>query len=349
MKTIVISTFNNSNNNYGALFQSCALAAFLRKLGYEACHITVRHRTTAAVSLKTKLKMRLKRILLLPKKRLIDERKAKFRRFAEQTQTQLVYENTQALCAEPPTADVYLSGSDQVWNPVRIHDDFFLHYAPQGAKKIAYAASMGHETIPAANEERFAAYIAQYEHVSVREDSMVPIIARYTDKPIAQHIDPVFLSTREEWGALESPYTALRFERFILVYAIEWNEEANRRLVQLKEETGLPAVSVCIGNIKKISAEQVIYNASPNEFLYLLGKASAVVATSFHGTAMSIVYNKPFVCFAGKDKPTRIQSLLRHFGIDEDKTLTADYAAINRTIEADREAARAYLVHAIEN
>lgn len=349
MKKIVISTFNNSNNNYGALFQSCALAAFLRKIGYEAYHVTIQNRETASKSTKTKIKLCIKKIMLLPKKRLIDERKAKLRRFAQETQTQLVYDNIQALYADPPYADVYLSGSDQVWNPVRIHEDFFLCYAPEGAKRIAYAASMGHEKIPTENEQRFAQYIARYDHLSVREDSMVPIIKRYTEKDISHNIDPVFLKTREEWSALETPYKRLRFDKYILVYAIEWSEAYNRRLIQLKKDTGLPVVSVCIGNIKKIGADQIIYNASPGEFLYLLGKAAFVVATSFHGTAMSIVYNKTFLCFAGNDKPTRIESLLRHFGITSDDTLAPDYAAINRTIELDREAARNYLIGAIEN
>ena len=340
MKKLIISTFNNSNNNYGALFQSCAFAAFLKQLNYDVYNVTIENRSTANDSTKIKIKKRIKRLLLLPKKRIMNERITKLRGFAAENQNQLIYKTVQELYDNPPEADVYISGSDQVWNPVNLHDDFFLCYADDSKKKISYAASMGRERIPQSVEEKFANYIAKYDCVSVREDSMIPIISRYTDKKIHQHIDPVFLMTKEEWKGLENPYKDLKYDNFIFVYVLEWSPEHNEKLLQLKEKTGLPAVSINTGNIKKIHADQVIYNASPNEFLYILDKASYVVTTSFHGTAMSIVYNKKFMGFTGKDKPTRIESLLRHFGIDSRSTVDAaisemNYDAVNRIIEQD--------------
>lgn len=354
MKKLIISTFNNSNNNYGALFQSCALATFLKKLNYDVYNVTIESRSTANDSTKIKIKKKIKRILLLPKKRTMNERIKKLREFAAENQNQLIYKTVQELYDNPPEADVYISGSDQVWNPVNLQDDFFLCYADDSKKKISYAASMGRERIPQSVEEKFANFIAKYDCVSVREDSMIPIIGRYTEKKIHQHIDPVFLMTKEEWKGLERPYKDLKYDNFIFVYALEWLPEHNEKLLQLKKKTGLPAVSINTGNIKKIHADQVIYNASPNEFLYILDKASYVVTTSFHGTAMSIVYNKKFMGFTGKDKPTRIESLLRHFGIDSRSTVDAaisemNYDAVNRIIEQDRNDARLYLLDSIEN
>ncbi len=354
MKKVVISTFNNSDNNYGALFQSCALSSFLQKIGYDAYNVTVLNRPAAAKSKKTKLKLLVKRVLLLPKKSLIDKRKQKCRQFAKDTQKQLVYNNISELCDNPPMADVYLSGSDQVWNPVLIHDDFFLNYAPKGAKKISYAASMGHENIPQKNEKKFADYIAEYDSISVREDNMLSIIGRYTDKNISHNLDPVFLKTREEWGTLEKPYMNLKYDKYILVYAIEWSDSYNQQLSELKKNTGLAVVSLNMGNIKKISADQVIYDASPYEFLYLLSKADYVVSTSFHGTAMSVLYNKKYMIFSGNDKPTRIESLFRYLELDlrdsVDKAMSdIDYESVNSKIAYGVGAARDFLLSSIEN
>lgn len=354
MKKLIISTFNNSNNNYGALFQSCALAAFLKKMDYDVYNVTIENRSTANDSTTIKLKKKIKRLLLLPQKKFINERNKKMRDFAADNQNQLVYKNVQELYDNPPEADVYISGSDQVWNPTNIHDDFFLCYADDRKKKISYAASMGHERIPQSVETKFADYIARYDSISVREDSMIPIIRRYTDKKIHQHIDPVFLMTKEEWMEFERPYKALKYDKFIFVYALEWSADHNEKLLQLKKRTGLPVVSINAGNIKKMHADQVIYNASPNEFLYLLDKASFVVTTSFHGTAMSLVYNKKFMGFTGSDKPTRIESLFRHYGIDSRSTVDAaiseiNYDVVNRSIEQDRNKAREYLLNSIEN
>ncbi len=354
MKKIIISTFNNSNNNYGALFQSCAFSAFLRELGYDAYNITVKNRKTTHDTGIIKLKKKLKRMLLMSKRKRIDERIRKFTEFSVQNQQQLVYENLSALCADPPEADVYISGSDQVWNPSAFHEDFFLCYADDSKKKISYAASMGKEKIPESKEQKFADYIARYDSVSVREDSMIPIIGKYTDNEIYQHVDPVFLMSRDWWAGLEKPYEKLKYDKFILVYVLEWTTEHNERLLELKKKTGLPCVSVNTGNIKKICADQIIYDASPNEFLYMLGKASYVASSSFHGTAMSVVYNKTFMSFVGTDKPTRITSLLRHYGIGlrdtaESALTEINYTEVNRIIAQDREEARKYLINSIEN
>lgn len=353
MKKVVISTFNNSNNNYGALFQSCALSSFLRKNGYDAYNVTILNRATVKKSRKTKLKIFFKRVLLLPKKHLISKRKQKCKQFAKETQQQILYNNARELYDNPPVADVYISGSDQVWNPVLIHDDFFLNYAPKSAKRISYAASMGHETIPEKNERRFAEYIGTYDCISVREDNMIPIIGKYTDKEISQNIDPVFLKTKEEWMSLEQTYKNLKHDKYILVYAIEWSESYNQQLSKLKKKTGLAVVSLNMGNIKKVDADQVIYDASPYEFLYLLGKAEYVVSTSFHGTAMSVVYNKKFMIFSGNDKPTRIESLFRFLGIDlrstvDDAMSEINYSAINDRISQGVDAAYEYLHNSIE-
>ena len=86
----------------------------------------------------------------------------------------------------------------------------------------------------------------------------------------------------------------------------------------------------------------------------MLDKACYVVSSSFHGTAMSIVYNKTFMSFVGADKPTRIMSLLRHYGIPmrdtpESALTEIDYAEVNRIMVRDREKSREYLVNSIED
>lgn len=348
---IVVSTFNNSKNNYGALFQSCGLSSFLQQQGYDVSFVTLEERKLHKQGIKAALKDVAKKIVLLPHAKKFKIREKKCRLFAKETQNQIVYPSSKELYADPPLADVYLSGSDQVWNPVAMHEDLFLAYAPKGSRKISYAASMGSEKIPAENRARFAELIGEYEAFSVREDTVVEIIRQFTDKPVVQHIDPVFLKSRLEWEKLETPYENIKFDKFIFLYAIEWSPDFNNRLKKLKEETGLPVVSVNIGNIKSVCADQIIYDASPCEFLYLLHRAQTVVATSFHGVAMSIVYNKPFLPLAGINMPTRIQSLMRHFQIKSPENClrytATDFERINEVILRDQIEAKEYIVKAV--
>ena len=346
---VVVSTFNNSKNNYGALLQACGLSAFLTKLNYEVAFVTIEQRTKKKRKQKSKLtiiKEMVKKVILLPHVREFNDRARKFKQFASETQNQILYSTDEELYRNPPNADLYLSGSDQVWNPIAMHEDLLLAYAPKGSRRISYAASMGNEIVPNYNKERFTELIREYAAISVREDTVVDVIKKLTNTPVYQHVDPVFLKSKSEWIELEKPYEKLRFEQYILAYIIEWNADYNKQLNEIKNKTGLPVVSINIGNIKTVCADQVIYDASPNEFLYLLHNANIVVATSFHGVAMSVVYNKPFLALAGSDMPTRIQSLLRHFEIDPNSSLNychEDFEQVNCIIIQDQIASKDFL------
>jgi hypothetical protein len=347
---IVVSTLNNSKNNYGALFQACGLYSFLTKLGHDVSFVTLEQRKQKNKSLIVIAKEWVKKILMLPHAAQFSTREKKFREFAKETQNQIIYKDREALFANPPQADIYISGSDQVWNPLSMHEDLFLAYVPKGGRKISYAASMGNEKIPAHNKEQFAKYISDFASISVREDTVINIVKSFTDKPVYQHVDPVFLKSHSDWEKLEVPYKKLRFKRYILTYIIEWNNNFNKKLKELKKETGLPIVSINLGNMKKVCADQTIYDASPCEFLYLLHNCECMVSTSFHGVAMSLVYNKPFLPLIGSDKPTRIQSLMRHFGIDETKSLNYgadEFEKINKIILQDQKVAAKYIDKAI--
>ena len=76
-----------------------------------------------------------------------------------------------------------------------------------------------------------------------------------------------------------------------------------------------------------------------------------VVASSFHGVALSIIHNKPFIAVSGKDKPTRIESLLRHFSLESHNTkdfafknAVVEYEEINNVIKTDQQKAKEYLL-----
>lgn len=350
---VVVSTFNNSKNNYGALLQACGLSAFLTKLNYEVSYVTIGQRIQRKRRSQLEImKEMIRKVILLPYTNKFKERERKFKQFASETQNQILYSTDEQLYHNPPKADLYLSGSDQVWNPVAMHEDLLLAYVPEGGKKISYAASMGNEEIPAHNKGRFTQLIKEYDVVSVREDTVVNVIKELTNVSVHQHVDPVFLKSQSEWEKLEQPYVKLKFEKYILAYVIEWNATFNEQLKDIKKKTGLPVVSINIGNIKKVCANQVIYDASPNEFLYLLHHANIVVATSFHGVAMSVVYNKPFLALAGKNMPTRIQSLLRHFEIDPNRSLSyssGEYERVNSIISQDQATSRDFLSQFMDN
>lgn len=359
-KKVLIATFNNSPTNYGAMFQSYALSKTIEYLGHTPVFLTLKHRTTCNYvtpkkTLKRAIKGKILKFLSKPTQEIRIERAKKFRAFAQVYQTQVCYENLQELNANPPKADVYLSGSDQVWNPKGLHEELMLSFAPDDSILASYAASMGAEIVPEENKELFAKYISRYDAVSVREDTMIDVIKDYTNKPIQQHIDPVFLISKQDWNKFAKPYSKLKFEKYILMYLIDFDKKNIKNFKKLKKETGLPIVLVTLGGLKYRFADQVVMDASPQEFLYLLSSAEMVVASSFHGCALSVVFNKPFIAISGRDKPTRIESMLRHFGLEEQNTTDisfenakVDFQNVNKQIATDIETSKNYLKKVFE-
>ncbi len=353
-KKVLISTFNNSKNNYGAVFQSCALSKFIETMGHSVCFLTLKQRAKTSApkkSLKLVVKQLVYNIITLPTKKGKHRRTKGFYNFTKRTQKQVVFDDYDQVKNNPPIADVYLSGSDQVWNPKTIHEELFCSFVSKEQILISYAASMGTEVIPKQNESIFRSYIARYKSISVREDTMINIIKQYTELPVSQNIDPVFLMSKQQWSELSKPYKKLKFRKYIFAYIIEWDKAYQEKILKLKEETNLPIVLVSLGGLRKSFANQMVFDASPEEFLFLLLNSEIVVSSSFHGTALSILFNKPFLSILGKDKPTRIQSLLRHFNLidngDFDKfsltTAYYDFDRVNTIIDEDRRLALEYL------
>ena len=100
------------------------------------------------------------------------------------------------------------------------------------------------------------------------------------------------------------------------------------------------------------------YNSGPLDFLSYIDNAALVLSSSFHGTAFSMIYNKPFYVFNGM-KDSRISSILKIAGI-EDRSIESikdidrvnlksiDFSFVNEIIKNEQEKSKAYLQQALE-
>lgn len=95
----------------------------------------------------------------------------------------------------------------------------------------------------------------------------------------------------------------------------------------------------------------MIYDAGPEEFLWLVDNAKFVVTTSFHGVAFSIIFRKNFVTVTNPRAPARIQGILDLLGIPDrnvnefspyfDKKI--DYSVADNTILIEKNRSLEYL------
>ena len=202
--------------------------------------------------------------------------------------------------------DLYLAGSDQIWNPDILNPVFFLDFVPKNGIKVSYAASMGKTEIHAGTDSIIKGYLSSFREISVREEACKIALRDLTNKEIKVHIDPVFLRSSKEWREFEAPYDIRT--PYILLYTIYWDAHLNEKVRALHKRTGLP-VMVLSGHLNRCFGNRRIYDAGPAEFLWLIDHADYVITSSFHAAAFSLIFQKRVSAICNPASPSRLQNL----------------------------------------
>ncbi len=229
------------------------------------------------------------------------------------------YTNPNELKQNPPKADIYIVGSDQVWN-----DDYngknelsyYLDFVENG-KKIAYAASFG-KSFPLIEEEieKIRPYLSKFDLVTVREKDGVDILNQ-ADINAFHVIDPTFFLTDEEWKMFSEDHKLdVPKEKYILVYVMDGvYDNLLKNACVIKEITNYSIVVVCFTKIKDSRVDKCFCNCTPIEFVKLIRNSEFVLTNSFHGTAFSINLKKRFLTIGKERYNSRMASLLQKLGL----------------------------------
>lgn len=236
------------------------------------------------------------------------------------------YDNNEELKKSPPKADVYVTGSDQVWNnDYNGNSDYsyFLDFAPKESKRIAYAASFGKENISEQNYiNSIKPLLKAFDAISVREAD-AKILLNELEVPSKHVVDPVFLLTKEQWMSFSNPI--LKAESYILVYVMDGlYGELLDYAEKLKEQTGKKIYVVSFKKIKDERITKCFHMANPKDFVGLVAGADAVVTNSFHGTAFSVLFQKDFISIGKEKYNSRMISLLKKLGLESHFVPTGD-------------------------
>lgn len=349
--------------NYGSLLQTIATQRSIESLGHE-CVIVDYVRTDEDVwnIEKTLLESKpewssspLRRALYLAMRQppsVIAGKRFEAERGRYLTMTHR-YSSYGELVDDPPTADVYMTGSDQVWGPVAggVYDPAYtLGYSPEGIRKVAYAASFGKNVLDAENEQAMRLALGTYDAISVREDIAVEQLREW-GIPSEQALDPTLLLSADEWRdfageAGESP--SGDDAPYALIYQIHNDPLLSNYAERAAEYLRLPLVRVS-PNFHQIGRSgKLRYLPGAGRFVELLANASCLITDSFHGTAFAINFNIPFVEVLPNTGTTgRAVSLLRLTGLEgrvltnpEDVELAGtpvDFGAANRVVADERE------------
>lgn len=111
--------------------------------------------------------------------------------------------------------DIYISGSDQVWNPDHtfLSEFYCLNFAEPTSKRIAYAPSIGNPRLFYEDKAKIKKYLGEFAAVSVREALGTDILNRIlVEDRVITMTDPTMLVPAYEWEAvlpektINSPY-----------------------------------------------------------------------------------------------------------------------------------------------
>ena len=242
---------------------------------------------------------------------------------------------------------IYMTGSDQVWNNEYnrgIDPVFYLDFAPQHAKKIAYAASIGQNSLSDIEKESMRSALKCYACLTVREDLAK---AQLTELGYdsTQVLDPTLLLSKEEWLSVFKKSSFIKVEPFLLVYSVEWNND-DLIMKLAKDIASLRGLKIYVystsWNVKSVKCDKRFVFGTPDLFISLFSKADYVIVSSFHGTAFSINFNKQFLAVLPDKYSSRSVSILNKFNLSrrmyngETAIIDIDYTPVNAILSTER-------------
>ena len=212
---------------------------------------------------------------------------------------------------EPIKADLYVTGSDQVWNNFYggFEKCFFWDFIPKEANCVAYSASFGKSDFTESELGELNKLLKKYKLISVRENTGKTILDSL-NIPSIQLLDPVYYINKNKWEELKD-IPPIAKDKYILIYQLDSHGNLIQEAKKLRAKFADYKI-IFIETEKKKRYKNIIYATVPtvNEFLGLFSNASFIITDSFHGTTFSICMNKNFSCVLPKRYANRIESVL---------------------------------------
>ena len=276
-----------------------------------------------------------------------------------------VYRSLEQLKKNPPKCDIYISGSDQLWNSAitsgKFDSAYFLNFGDKNIGRMSYSVGADFSKI-SEPEKVLSDLVKDLDIISLRESKWLPFVEKATEGKIPTHIDvdPTLL-LKDETYCKYMPKMPEEKEPYILTYTMEG--ETQKQIYNgariLSEKLGMKVIDVS-GNPNHMN-RKVADNrlCGPDEFLWYVKNAEYVVTNSFHGTVFSVIFKKQFVTIPHAVTGNRVTELLDKLGLErryyrvtteavDEITNKIDYNNVEKRLEELRESSIEFLSESIE-
>lgn len=217
--------------------------------------------------------------------------------------------------------DAYVVGSDQVWLPHFSLNSFLDFVHRDNVRKVFYAASSGKMSFADIPElaVRCKSLCEGFSGISVRESSLINVARESLGREAIQVLDPTLLLRAQDY--LDVCVEKTEPSPIVFTYLLDKTADKKTIVNRVSEDLQLPIVNGSVENDykkgQKMDISKCIY-PSVDHWLLNLNRAKFVVTDSFHGTCMSIIFNKPFVVIGNENRGIdRFLSVLEMFGLQD--------------------------------
>ena len=253
--------------------------------------------------------------------------------------------------------NTYIVGSDQVFRfeyIIKKTWQYLLDFVNSDKKKIAFSASFGVDKEKFLREnssetiEHMKYSLKSFDFVSVREKSGVEICKELFDVDAEWIIDPVFIMDTSNYDELIKNSTK-DFSNKIVSYVLDTNKEYKNAHKYFSKKYNLEVIELANSN------------ESIENWLAAIKNCEFLITDSFHGMCFAIIFNKPFICLANKQRgASRFESILEMLNIEnqcidnineiyeKDCIFKVDYEKVNQRILEERQKGLEFLKKALE-
>lgn len=266
--------------------------------------------------------------------------------------------------------DVFITGSDQIWNPSHFSREYLLNFVPSTKKKIAYSSSFGVKNITGYYVRIYREFLSRFDYIGVREVDGANIVKILTNKKATVVLDPTMLLKKEEWQSLiEKAKISDKMKEkkeYILCYFVGNTVNYWSAVEKIKKQFDKNIVIIPYNADSYVQKGFVNIETGPNEFLWLIKNCSFLCTDSFHATVFANIFNKNYCVFKrfkDTDKASqnsRLETLLDMFNLRErlvdvndnlDDIIKNDikWEHVNKILDKKREESINFLINAINS
>ena len=358
MKVCLVTLIDN--NNYGTLLQAYASATIIQRMGNEVFFLNYYRNIYSPCNL---LRLRfqsnqhfIKKMLDIPVVLIVMPIKHKYlikflnKNFAFTKR----YNSIDQI--KDIDADLFVAGSDQIWNTEWNHGIdkvFYLDFVGKESKKISFASSIGLSQFDEKYKSQLKSLFSNFLSITIRERLSLSLFEDLNIPDVKAVLDPTLLITKKEWQELLNIQKI--DEKYILVYCVEYDK--SRIVIELAKKIAkkrnLSVYVIENGNpfrYSSIGIKKRYFSPSVPKMVQLFYNADCTIVSSFHGLAFSINFGKPFIVVKPEKYNVRIDSLVQDFELQENeveiknlKELTEindissiDYKKINNILDFKR-------------